>query len=339
MSDIINIELIEEFAKDVYCLLDKDNVFTTFYSVNGILYLVYPTKYFSIILYDIINKNIIVEIKNAHKSYIIEFRHYLYKTKIKEKKDLILSISEDNNIKIWDVNNIECIFNIFPYTKGQINSSCFLYDNNKNELLIISSNFSENTSDLESIKIFNLKGEEIKKINDSKYITIFIDSFYDNKYQKNYIITTNKFSVISYDYEENKLYHNYTKEIFLYDCTSIIIYNKDRSKNEIIKIIYSTGNGFIKIFDFHLGIFLYEIKINKGYIFSICLLDEKYLFSCGKSFNREINKINDENLDMQIIHINGETKVKIINHPIYGKCILTKNLGGYNPIKLWKIKK
>ena len=54
MSDIINIELIEEFAKDVYCLLDKDNVFTTFYSVNGILYLVYPTKYFSIILYDII---------------------------------------------------------------------------------------------------------------------------------------------------------------------------------------------------------------------------------------------------------------------------------------------
>ena len=334
MNEQINIELVEYLIKEVYCLLDKDNVFSIFYSVNEILYLVYSKGDFSIIFYDVINKIKIVEIKKAHKSYIIEIRHCLYKAK---KTDLILSISEeDRNIKIWDVNNIECIFNLNPYIKGNIRSSCFLNDINANELLIISSNFNYNIPDLESIKIFNLKGEEIKKLNDSKNCTIFIDSFYDNKYHKNYIITTNQYSVISYDYDENKLYHNYRLE--KYDCTSLIIYNKDRSKNDIVKIIYSTGNGFIKIFDFHTGIFLYEIKINQGYIFSICLLDEKYLFSCGKSYNKEVKKIKDENSDMEIIHINGETTLKIIDHQIHGKCLVSKDLGGYGPIKLWKIK-
>ena len=102
MNEQINIELVEYLIKEVYCLLDKDNVFSIFYSVNEILYLVYSKGDFSIIFYDVINKIKIVEIKKAYKSYIIEIRHYLYKTK---KTDLILSISEeDRNIKIWDVN-------------------------------------------------------------------------------------------------------------------------------------------------------------------------------------------------------------------------------------------
>ncbi len=334
-----NIEFIEDLSKDVYCLQEKENTFCVFYSVNEILYLVYSTIDLSIIFYDIINKVKIVEIKKAHESYIIEFRHYLDDIEKKKKRDLVLSSSyEDRNIKIWDVNNMECIFNINPYSKGIIYSSCFLYDNYSNEILIATSNYNNNSNDLEPIKVFHLQGEELKEINDSNYSTIFIDSFYDEEYNNIFIITANKYSVISYDYNENAEYHKYMQGNFLYDCTSIIIYNKNRNIDDKIKIIYSTGNGFIRVWDFHRGEFLYEIKVSEGYIFSICLLDDKYLFSCGKYYNNEITKKEDKQSDIKMIHINGEVTCKIIEHSIFGKFLVTKNIADDGPIKLWKIR-
>ena len=50
------------------------------------------------------------EIKNAHKQYITNFRHYLDNI---NKNDLIISISaQDNNIKLWSLNNYDCLLNI-----------------------------------------------------------------------------------------------------------------------------------------------------------------------------------------------------------------------------------
>ena len=337
----LNIELIEKFETDVYSLADKDNSFCIFNSINEILFLVYSTIDFSIVFYDTFNKIKIIEIKKAHNSYIIEFRHYLEEKNKYNKRDLILSGSyNDRNIKIWDFNNIECIFNINPYLKGIINSACFLYDNNIQELLIITSNYNneDNIAQDASIKVFNLKGEELNEMKDSEENILFIDSFYDEKYNKNYIITANKYSVISYDYEVNKLYYVYMKGEFLYDCTSVVIYNKKRDKGKNLKLIYSTGNGLIRIWDFHYGELLDEIELNKGYIFSICLLDEKYLFSCGKSYNNDLIKIKDEKTCLEIIHINGEITCKIVEYYKLGKCLVTKNLPSDGPLKLWKIK-
>ena len=338
-NDGFNIELKEEFSKDVYSLEDKDNSFCVFKSINEILFLVYSKIDFSIIFYNMINGIKVVEIKKAHDSYIIEFRHYLDIIN-NNKRDLVLSISYNNrNIKIWDFNNAECIFNIYPYSKGIINSACFLYDNNVKEILIVTSNYynEDNFKQDESIKIFNLKGEELNEIKDSEENTISIDSFYDNKYNKNYIISANKYSVISYDYEKNKIYHTYIQQTFLYDCSSFVIYNKTRNIGDLLKLIYSTGDGMVKIWDFHSGYFLQQIKISEGYIFSICLLDDKYLFSCGKNYNKDIIKLEDEQSNLKIIHINGEITVKIIEHPNYGKCLITKNLPSDGPLKLWKI--
>ena len=71
------------------------------------------------------------EIKNAHNKVIANFRYHLDN---KNKRDLIISISpEDNNIKLWNINNLECLLNLSNiYEEGLINSACFLEDYNNN---------------------------------------------------------------------------------------------------------------------------------------------------------------------------------------------------------------
>ena len=82
---------------DSYCYIVLDNSFNVFKSIDNILYLIYTNKNNSIISYNLINNCKIIEIKNAHKQYITNFRYYLDK---KNKRDLIISISAyDNNIK------------------------------------------------------------------------------------------------------------------------------------------------------------------------------------------------------------------------------------------------
>ena len=335
-NDNFNVEFIEEICKDVYALQDKDNSFCVFKSIHEIFCIAYPTIDYSIIFYDIINKAKIVEIKKAHNTYIIELRHYLDEIDKFNKRDLILTVSyEDRIVKIWNFNNVECIFNINPYTRAFIHSACFLYDFNLNEIIIIVSNSNIYPQTKESMKAFNLLGTEIKEIEDSENEVIYIDSFFDHKYNKNYIISANKESVTSYDYTENKKYKTYKETNFIYDCTSIIMMN-DINDN-LVKLIHSTGNGFIKIWDFHLGLLLEKIKINDGYIYSICLLEGKYLFSCGKSYKRNIIKNYIEKSNIKIIHINIETTCKLINLNNLGNFLITKNLCYDRPLNLWKI--
>ena len=59
------------------------------------------------------------------------------------------------------------------------------------------------------IKIFDFNGEKVNEINNSNDITVFIDTYYDKKTSKNYILTGNYGYVKSYDYDENKLYHKF----------------------------------------------------------------------------------------------------------------------------------
>ena len=114
---------------DAFSLCSLDNIFSVFNSINNILYLIYSKENKSIIIFDIINKVKICEIKNAHNKAITNFRHYLDK---KNKRDLVMSISfDENNIKLWNINNLECLLNLQNiYDTGYLNSSCFLEDNN-----------------------------------------------------------------------------------------------------------------------------------------------------------------------------------------------------------------
>ena len=235
------ITYLKDITKDSFSYFYLDNTFIVFTSVQNILTLIYATKEKSIISFDLIENKKINAIKGAHKELITNFRHI---QDIKNKRDLVISISYDSNIKLWDYTNLECLTDIENiYENGYLFSSCFL--NNKDKIYIITSNYSENN---DIMKVYDLTGNKIMDINDSFGSTNFIDIYYDKKKKKNYIITGNIGCVKSFDFNENKLYHVYSEEDFNDHCSVIINSNQYTS---VVKMIESSGDGIVRIWNFH----------------------------------------------------------------------------------------
>ena len=200
-----NFKMLSYLTSDSYGYSNLDNSFTIFKSISDILYLVYATYEKSIICYNLINQKKTIEIKNCHKRYITNFRHYLDKI---NKRDLIISISNfDNNLKIWDAYNWGCILNLLNANNNGLLHSAYIL-NEINGLYAVTSNRNK-TGPSEHIKVFVLNGQKIKEINNSDENTFFIDIFYDNNLLINYIIVGNVGYIKSYDYNNNELYHKY----------------------------------------------------------------------------------------------------------------------------------
>ena len=163
-SDSLHIKFIQDLAENSYSKLWNDNTFIVFKSYNNIIYVLYSNENQSIIILDLVNNQIINEIKNAHNgSYITHFRHYFDNL---NKRDLVISLSKDNNtLKLWNINNCECLLNIKINEVRFLNSACFLNDNNEIFILACSHKFYENKKNF--IKIFDLNGYNKKEIKNS----------------------------------------------------------------------------------------------------------------------------------------------------------------------------
>ena len=328
-----NINLFNYLSLDSYCERHLDNSFTIFKSINDLLYLIYSNENHSIISYNLIDNKKYIEIKNAHDNYIQSFRHYLDDI---NQRDLIISISIfDNNIKLWDITNFNCLANIKNITKkGDLDSACFLKNNN--QIFIISSHnyITEKCFKSDNIKIFNLKGDKINEINNSNDRTVFIDSYYDKKLAKNFIITGNLNYVKSYDFNSSKMYKVYSDGDNYFHRSAIIIDN-DRT----IKLIESSGYGIIRIWNFHFGILLKKLHIFSGNLFGICLWNKEYLFvGCEDNEIKLIELING-NIVMNIKGHNEEVNcIKKIEHPLLGECLVSQSKSNSH-IKLWIIQK
>ena len=312
-------------TKDSYINFISDNSFITFKSIDEILMLIYTNKNKSIICYDIINKCKMNEIKNAHNSEISNFRYYLDKI---NKRDLIISISSyDLNLKLWNINNFECLYNFKSISKYGISlKAAFL--NNNNQIYIISIYYIVYTK-IKPIAVYDLKGEKIKEINESDYNTYFIDSYYDNKLSKNFIIAGYK-HVRAYDYNENKLFHIYDDDDYECHC-SIRIFDK----GEITKLIESSCDGNIRIWNFHSSELLDKIKADENWVTGICLWNNDYVLA---GCNDKKIKIIDLNKKKIIKDLNGHNNDVLtltkINHPQYGECLISQ---GYKDdgIRIW----
>ena len=134
-----DIQFLSNIVNDSLAWSDSDNSFTVFKSINDILYLIYSNKNKSIICYDLNEQKNIKELKSVSQ--------------------------KDNNIRIWNVNNWECIQNMTNINNvGWLVSACFIKDN-KN-INIITSNLNK-VGNSEYIKVFDLRGNKIKEINNS----------------------------------------------------------------------------------------------------------------------------------------------------------------------------
>ena len=223
--NFVNNLTLDSFSGDSLGFIFSDT-FCVFISINNIFYIIYANENRSIISYDLINNKKINEIKNAHERYITNFRHYL---DVSKKRDLILSICcEENNIKLWSLNTWDLILDIQKINdEGLMRSACFLYDSNNIYIVTSFYNYSYNFS-IEPIKVFDLKGNKIKEIKNSKDITFFIDNYYDKKLNKNYLVTANSGNVKSYDFNENKIYFKYSDNEKIYKVYHNIIINDSK---------------------------------------------------------------------------------------------------------------
>ena len=323
-----DIQFLKDVSNDSYSNWDLDNTFTVFNSINNILFLIYSNRYNSLISYNLSENRKNKEIQNAHENAITNCRHYL---DLFFKRDLIMSISgEYNNIKVWNVNNnLELLINIENInSEGAISSACFLNDNRQNLILT-----SDSDGNPEPIKVFDFKGCKIKEIKESKEQTFFIDTYYDIKFNKIYILTGNNGFIKAYDYNNNEVKNKYCGNSKSYH-NSIFVNDYDL----ILKIIESSEDGNIRIWNFNSGELINKINVSDKSLFGICLWDKDYLFiGCADNTIKLIDLNKNKIINNLKGHDNKVVTIKKINHPKYGKCLLSQ---GYEneKIKLWSIK-
>ena len=322
-ADIIlekeKIKILDGMFQGPYAEDETDNTFEIFYSYDKILCLVYSTDKKSIIAHNLLIYKRMFEIKNAHDNYITNFRHYLDES---NKRNLIISISgHDNNLKVWNFSNWECLINIQNVNKrGDLDSACILKDDDN--LYIVTSNNYENEDEdekSEPIKIFDFNGSKVKEIEYSNCKTFFICAYYDEELKINYIITGNEGNVKSYDYTNNQLYHSYYKDDNTEPHISIIV--KKYESNT--KIIESCWDNYIRLWNFHEGTLIGKINMKKS-LRGICLLDDVHLCAaCSK----KIKIVNIENTKI-VKEIKSHDKkvltIKEIYHPYYKNCLLAQ---------------
>ena len=166
----------------------------------------------SIIFYDINNDKEIKKIYNAHQNKILTIKHYDYNL-----YDIILTSSENNDIKIWNFNeslNVLTINNIFDSDYKYVYSSALLIDNNSFYIFCVGS--------YNYINVYNSSGNLYKNIGSNEEVRFYIEIFEINK--NKYIISggdkgINAFNYPSfsnyYCFRENNdtQYHNYVKII------------------------------------------------------------------------------------------------------------------------------
>lgn len=113
--------------------------------------LIYYTKKRSIIFFNLVDNKKITEIKKAHKKQIIFLGHYFNEN---NNRDLIISISSyNNNLKILNFNNLECIANIINiYNYGLVSACLMKYDYSIYILTINTGSFIQEAH----IKVFDL---------------------------------------------------------------------------------------------------------------------------------------------------------------------------------------
>jgi len=326
LNNSINLELSNIIADD--SLIDQflDNTFITFKSKDEILYLVYSSYNQSIISYNLNSFSIISHIKNAHNKPIINFRYHYYQ---EENMDLIMSISFDNNIRIWNIIQWKCIINLKNINdSGGILSGCFLHD--KNDLYIISSCIYNS----EQIKIYNLKGNKLKNIDESNENTYFIDTYYDKRQLKLYIIGGHFNCIKSYDYSNNKLYKQYYESYSNEHCSAIIFPSNDN----ILLIDSCCGKDKnIRIWNFHSAILIEKIFINTIPM-GLCLLNEQYLFvGCMDKSIKLIDITEKLEIKYFLGHKTWICTIKIFEHQRLGKCLISQGRRN-DSIIIWSIK-
>ena len=252
---------------------NNDNIMAVFNSIDDRLYVVY-SRNASIILFNIKDQKKQLEIKLSTRINVIN--HYFDKT---NKRDL-LAASDGLDIKIWNINTVECLSNIIipRYLFDHLHKwpkkiQTLFFINNKNNIYI---NIAFPFNDL-PMQVYDLEGNKIKKVNINLEQINYMSSFTDKK--KSYFFACGNQFVKSFDFEKNEVYKKY-----IYDKNNNYTHAVINDYDTIKKLISCNLNGGIKIWNFHSGQILNEIEVINHEILNFCLWNNDYLFAaCGNN--------------------------------------------------------
>ena len=204
-------------------------------------------------------------------------------------------------------------------------------NNNDNDNSNHSINENENSNDEEINNITHNKKPPIDHI-------YYIDSYFDKNARTTYIISCCSECVKSFNYNLNTLYHIYQENVKEKFIHGNVIIDDSAQNNNLVKLIETCNDGYVRIWDFHLGDLLNKIKICDEGIKSICLWDENNIFvGCDDTTIKMVNINNNEITHILYGHKQRVCCLKKIEHEKYGKCLISKGWGG-DFIKLWKKK-
>ena len=261
---------------DGYMFHQFKNTFCGFKSINDILCLIFSKGLFNNTLtsYDIFKNQVINKISKT--GVISDIRHYLDN---QLKRDLIsLSFVDKNEIEVCDFKNWQILLNISNVNRGGcLFSSCFFNDNN-NIYILTSHNKVTYMYPSECIKVFDMKKNKVKEIQNSNENTYYIDSYYDSKFDKNFIVTCNDGHINFYDFQNNSLFKQYDSDKIYENIDDFVV--DDRGSNK--KLLGSCHSG-IKIWDYNTGELLKKAILSLENIYGLCLFGQNYLLAGTKN--------------------------------------------------------
>ena len=304
-----------------------DNNFVIFKTIDDQLLLAYGTQYLSIHFYDLEIDKVTKRIANAHEYEITNFRYTLDKVK---NRDLLLTICNYvKSLKVWNVEDGSCILNINNiYTSGELYSSCFLMDEIHSKNYIISVN-----SEKENLKIFDFNGKKINEINNSGDRCFLVDSFYNSKSKKYFIVVGNEKFIVSYNFPERTVFHKYCENKSTSCHINFIISTKDKE----VKLIESDYFGYIRIWDFNKGELLKKIFLEKRKkVRAICLWSYKYLFVGADDKKIKLLDL-ESNYEIDNLKVNDYIFIlKKVESKKLGECLILQGKIDNGKIKKWR---
>ena len=299
-----------------------DKVFCAFKSYSNESFIVWGTTIYSIEFFDLEKNKIINTIKNAHINTIYSCRHYQDK---KNKLDYLITSSYDRNVKVWNVKDFTSKVIIYnAHTSNYIYSACILFEENENKNYIITSCPSD------FMKIWDFSAKLVEKIGHMDENTYFVDTYYDSKNKKYYILNGNYADVKSYDFKSGEVYKRYKGTPQSWHMSAIVY-----ESNEQQILIESDGNGYIRMWDFHKANLIKSFFTN--YLVNlrgICLWNEKYLFAGASDHQIKLfDLINGKYVKFYKEHISSVCTLDKIKSSKFGECLVSQGLDG--KIKIW----
>ena len=303
---------------------DKFEVFT--YSKDNNQYIISPgVNTFLLYIIRVTDSYLFKSLKGHNECISVINYHQNEKNK---KEEYILSVDIKGILIIWDINDnfkIKYKINTNEYV---IYSSIILFNIPKEENYIITSNsFVSNSEDSAYTKIYSLNtGKFIKNINyTNSNSTYYITFWYDTSKNIYYEIECclDKISIVNL--LKNEIYHVFSSQNEDEAFTKAFVYKK----NNKYFLCSSSMHGEIKFWDLENKKLEQKIWTGGYNLLSMIQWSNDYIIFADNNINKSF-KILDINQMRIISYIGGKHKnpitcIKIIEHNIYGKCIITSS--------------